>query len=132
MRRRITILLTSAMLALPVANVAMAATKAKVVIRKFTGATYQVDHYGSVQVVITVRKTTVGKKVTRRITAVSVPVYPNSSGRSSYISTNAIPILRSEALRAQSANIDLVSGATDLSEAFVNSLQSAILKAKRA
>jgi uncharacterized protein with FMN-binding domain len=61
-----------------------------------------------------------------------VPVYPNSSGRSAYISENAIPILRSEALRAQSANIDLVSGATDLSEAFINSLQSAILKAKRA
>ena len=132
MRRTITIVLTSAVLALPVAAVAVAATKTKVVIRKFAGATYQVDHYGSVQVVITVRKTTAGKKVTRKITAVSVPVYPNSSGRSACISENAIPILRSEALRAQSANIDLVSGATDLSEAFINSLQSANLKAKRA
>jgi uncharacterized protein with FMN-binding domain len=132
MRRAITISLTSLVLAVPIAGTAEAAIKAKVVIRKFSGAAYQVDHYGSVKVVITVRKTTRGTKVTRRITAVSVPVYPNSSGRSSYISENAIPILRSEALSAQSANIDLVSGATDLSEAFVNSLQSAILKAKRA
>jgi hypothetical protein len=95
MRRAITISLTSLVLALPVVGTAAAATKTKVVIRKFSGATYQV-------------------------------------GRSGYISENAIPILKSEALRAQSANIDLVSGATDLSEAFINSLQSAILKAKRA
>jgi uncharacterized protein with FMN-binding domain len=119
-------------LALPVANVAAAATKAKVVIRKFSGTTYQVEHFGSLQVVITVKKTTVRKKVTRRITAVSVPVYPASSGRSQYISENAIPILRSEALRAQSANISLVSGATDTSDAFAGSLQSAILKARKA
>jgi len=131
MRRAITTLLTTGVIALPVANATAAATKTKVVIRKFTGATYQVDRYGPLRVVITVKKTTTGTKV-RRITAVSVPIYPNSSGRSSYISENAIPILRSEALRAQSARIDLVSGATDTSDAFVSSLQSAILKAKRA
>ena len=132
MRRAITTLLTTGVIALPVANATAAATKTKVVIRKFTGATYQVDRYGPLRVVITVKKTTKGTNVTRRITAVSVPIFPNSSGRSSYISENAIPILRSEALRAQSARIDLVSGATDTSDAFVSSLQSAILKAKRA
>jgi uncharacterized protein with FMN-binding domain len=132
MRRAITTLLTTGVIALPVADAAAAATKTKVVIRKFTGATYQVDRFGPLRVVITVKKTTKGKQVTRRITAVSVPIYPNSSGRSSYISENAIPVLRSEALRAQSVNIDLVSGATDTSDAFVSSLQSAILKAKRA
>src|SRR3989440_3025613 len=131
MRRGITTLLTAAVVALPVAN-ATAATKAKVVIRKFTGATYQADRYGSLQVVITVKKTTVGKRVTRKVTAVSVPVYPNHSGRSQYISENAIPILRSEALRAQSANVSLISGATYTSEAFASSLQSAILKARKA
>ncbi len=132
MRRAITISLTSLVLALPVVDTAAAATKVKVVIRKFSGTTHQVDRFGSVQVVITIKKMTKGKKVTRRITAVSVPVYPNSSGRSAYISENAIPILKAEVLRAQSANIDLVSGATDLSEAFIGSLQSAILKGKRA
>ena len=132
MRRAITTLLTTAVLALPVADAAAAATKAKVVIRKFTGATYEADRYGSLQVVITVKKTTSGKKVTRKIKAISVPVYPNHTGRSLYISDNAIPILRSEALRAQSARIDLVSGATYTSDAFASSLQSAILKAHRA
>jgi uncharacterized protein with FMN-binding domain len=132
MRRAITTLLTVGALTLPVANTAVAATKAKVVIRKFTGVAYSAEHYGSLQVVITVKKTTAGKKVTRKITAISVPVYPNSSGRSSYISENAIPILRSEALRAQSARVSLISGATYTSEAFASSLQSAILKARKA
>ena len=132
MRRAITTLLTTAVLAVPVADATAAATKAKVVIRKFTGAAYQADRYGALQVAITVKKTTTGKKVTRKITAVSVPVYPDHTGRSQYISENAIPILRSEALQAQSARIDLVSGATYTSEAFANSLQSAILKARKA
>ena len=132
MRKAITTLLTGSVLALPVVNGAAAATKPKVVIRKFSGTTYQVEHFGTLQVVITVKKTTVGKKVTRRITAVTVPVYPTSSGRWQYISENAIPILRSEALRAQSAKIDLVSEATLTSEAFVGSLQTAILKARKA
>ena len=132
MRRTITMLFTAAVLSLPVANTAAAAVKAKVVIRKFTGAAYQADRFGTLQVVITVKKTTVREKVTRKITAISVPVYPEHTGRSLYISENAIPILRSEALRAQSAHVDLVSGATYTSDAFAGSLQSAILKAKRA
>jgi uncharacterized protein with FMN-binding domain len=132
MRRALLTFVTAAVIALPVANATAAATKAKVVIRKFTGATYEADRYRSLQVVITVKKTTIGKKVTRKITAVSVPVYPDHSGRSLYISENAIPILRSEALGAQSANIDLISGATYTSEAFTSSLQSAILKARKA
>ena len=75
----------------------------------------------------------VGKKVTmkRRITGLSA-TSPNHTGRSIEINSQAIPILKSEALSAQSANIDLVSGATDSSSAFVQSLQAAILKAKKA
>lgn len=42
--------------------------------------------------------------------------------------TRAIPILRTEALQAQSANIDTVSGATATSEAYAESLQAAIDK----
>jgi uncharacterized protein with FMN-binding domain len=131
MRKKVTLLLIAAVLSLPVANAAAAATKAKVVIRKYAGATYQADRFGGLQVVITVKKTTVGRKVTRKITAVSVPVYPNHTGRSVYISENAIPILRSEALQAQKARIDVVSGATYTSDAFASSLQSAILKARQ-
>ena len=38
----------------------------------------------------------------------------------------ALPILRSETLTAQSAQIDTVSGATYTSDAYIRSLQSAI------
>ncbi len=137
MRRTITTLLTVGVLALPVAQQAGAAVKTtkKVVTRKFSGAAYQADRWGSLQVTITVRKTTTvtaGKrKVTRKITAVSVPTYPNHTDRSVYINSQALPILKSEALKAQSANINLVSGASNTSDAFAASLQSAILKAKK-
>jgi hypothetical protein len=53
MRRAITTLLTTGVIALPVADAAAAATKTKVVIRKFTGATYQVDRFGPLRVVRT-------------------------------------------------------------------------------
>ena len=42
------------------------------------------------------------------------------------ISRAAAPILREEALQAQSANIDTVSGATYTSEAYAQSLQAAL------
>ena len=46
--------------------------------------------------------------------------------RSGQISQVAAPILHDEALRAQSAKIDLVSGATYTSDAYTQSLQAAI------
>jgi uncharacterized protein with FMN-binding domain len=139
MRKFVLILLTAAALALPIvdATAATRATTKKVITSKrFAGSVTSVDRWGSLQVTIVVRKTTTTtgtkKKVTRRITAVSVPAYPNHTDRSVYINQNALPILKSEALRAQSANISMVSGATDTSDAFAQSLQAAILKAKRA
>jgi uncharacterized protein with FMN-binding domain len=139
MRKSITVLLTVAALALPIAD-ATAATRATakkiVVSKRFTGSVASVDRWGSLQVTIVVRKTTTitgtKKRVTRKITAVSVPTYPNHTDRSIYINQTAIPILKAEALRAQSASINMVSGATDSSDAFAQSLQSAILKAKKA
>jgi uncharacterized protein with FMN-binding domain len=137
-RKFIIVMLTVLVLALPVAD-AWAATKAtarKVVTRRFSGSVATVDRWGTLQVTIGVRKTTVTtgthKRVTRKITSLAVPVYPNHTDRSVFINQNALPTLRAEALSAQSANIDLVSGATDTSDAFVQSLQAAILKAKHA
>ena len=46
--------------------------------------------------------------------------------RSGQISQAAAPILHDEALQAQSASIDLVSGATYTSDAYTQSLQAAI------
>ena len=48
---------------------------------------------------------------------------------SGQISAYAAPILRQEALQAQSASIDIVSGATYTSDAYAQSLQAALDKA---
>ena len=133
------VLLTVVVLALPIvdATAATRATTKKIVVSKrFSGSVASVDRWGNLQVTIVVRKTTTitgtKKKVTRRMTAVSVPTYPNHTDRSVFINENALPILKAEALRAQSTNINLVSGATDTSYGFAQSLQAAILKAKKA
>jgi uncharacterized protein with FMN-binding domain len=138
MRKSITVLLSVAALSLPIvdATAATRATTKKIVVSKrFTGSVTSVDRWGNLQVTVVVRKTTTTtgtkKKVTRKITAVSVPTYPNHTDRSIYINQTALPILKSEALRAQSASINMVSGATDTSDAFAQSLQAAILKAKK-
>jgi uncharacterized protein with FMN-binding domain len=55
--------------------------------------------------------------------------YTYHTARSQFIMSQALPILRQEFLAAQSAKIQMVSGATYTSEAFVRSLQSALLKA---
>src|SRR5207248_10449564 len=96
MRKTITSLLAATVIAVPVAN-ATAAVKAvkKTVVRtkRFTGSTIDTGRYGLLRVTIVVRKTTsiVGtrKSVKRRITSVSVPVYPNDTDRSAFISQNA-------------------------------------------
>ncbi|HEY1351505.1 MAG TPA: FMN-binding protein, partial [Ktedonobacteraceae bacterium] len=48
--------------------------------------------------------------------------YPNERERSVLINNAADPQLTSEAIQAQSASVDIVSGATDTSEAFIQSL----------
>ncbi len=56
--------------------------------------------------------------------------YPNSHSTSVYINSQAMPYLTQEAIQAQSANINGVSGATATSQAFAQSLSSALAKAK--
>lgn len=55
--------------------------------------------------------------------------FPNDRGTSITINNQSNPILKQEAIQKQSANVDIVSGATQSSEAFVKSLQSALDKA---
>ncbi len=138
MRKTLTSLIAATVIAVPVANATAAVKAAKKTIvrtKKFAGATIDTGRYGLLRVTIVVRKTTttVGarKSVKRKITAISVPVYPNDTDRSMFISQNAIPVLIQEALRAQSARIDILSGATYTSDAFAQSLQAAILAEKK-
>ena len=58
--------------------------------------------------------------------------YPSDRRTSVRINNVAVPRLRSEAIRAQSAQVDIVSGATLTSEAFMQSLQTALNNAKGA
>ena len=83
----------------------------------FTGAAAN-TRYGAVAVRITVSG--------GMITKVDVPQYPSSNGRDRQINQQAIPILTSETISAQSSRIDMVSGATYTSDGYLRSLQSAI------
>lgn len=65
-----------------------------------------------------------------KITDVTALQLTDRDGRSVQISQQAAPILRQEALQAQSAEIQAVSGATYTSEGYTTSLQSAIDKAE--
>lgn len=86
----------------------------------FTGTAVS-SPYGDVQVQITVSN---GK-----ITSAEAIRYPNAGNHDQEINSYAIPILSSETVKAQSATIDAVSGATFTSAAYVESLQSALDKA---
>lgn len=65
-----------------------------------------------------------------KITDVQFLQYPNDRNRSIYINSIADPQLSSEAIQAQSANVDIVTGATDSSEAFIQSLSDALSQAR--
>lgn len=78
--------------------------------------------FGPVQVRITLS----GKKITK----VDVLQYPSEGARDMEISSAALPELNQEAIAAQSAQIDAVSGATFTSDGYTRSLQSALDKAK--
>jgi uncharacterized protein with FMN-binding domain len=64
-----------------------------------------------------------------KITSVQFLQYPNERNRSVEINNYADPILVNEAIQAQSAKVDIVSGATDTSEAFIQSLSNALSQA---
>ncbi|MGW1559007.1 FMN-binding protein [Streptomyces sp. NPDC002144] len=86
-----------------------------------TGSTIQ-TRWGPVQVKITLKS---GK-----LTDVTAVQYPTDNPRDQEINSYALPRLRSEALQAQSANIDTVSGATYTSDGYRQSLQSALDSAR--
>jgi uncharacterized protein with FMN-binding domain len=65
-----------------------------------------------------------------KITDVQFLQYPSDRSRSVRINQYADPELRSEAIRAQSAEVDIITGATDSSEAFMQSLSDALAQAQ--
>lgn len=87
----------------------------------YTGASADA-YYGNVQVRAVIQG--------GRLADVQLADYPKENQTSVLINDQALQILKSEALRAQSGNIDAVSGATYTSYAYITSLSSALTKAR--
>lgn len=79
-------------------------------------------YYGPVQVKVAIQK---GK-----IVDVQFLDYPHDRRRSADINSQAMPWLQQEAVQAQSAQVDIIGGATLTSQAFIESLQTALNNAK--
>jgi uncharacterized protein with FMN-binding domain len=86
----------------------------------FTGALVD-TRYGPVQVRVIVSD--------QKVVDVQAMTLPRDRARSAAISQYSGPILRSEAIQAQSARIDVVSGATYTSIAYARSLDAALKQA---
>ena len=139
MQRALSTALGLATLALPVSNAVAAVkesaattvTKKTVVTKKVLGSAAEADRWGTVQVSVTVKKTTVivngHKKVTRKWTDIG-GTFSYHTDRSLYIMQQSLPQLRQQALTTHSGNVDTVSGATYSSDAFRQSLQEALAK----
>lgn len=126
MKQRALPLALTALTTLPIAGAwastsAWAATTHATKSRTFKGPVEYADH-GAVQVSISVKN--------KKITGVKVATSPEGP-RSVFIQDQAIPLLKQETLRAQSAKIDEVSGATDTSGGYITSLQAAVKSAQQ-
>lgn len=65
-----------------------------------------------------------------KLASVQILEFPNDRRTSIRINNIALPYLIDEAIKAQSSNVDVISGATLTSEAFAQSLQTALETAK--
>jgi uncharacterized protein with FMN-binding domain len=92
-------------------------TSSKTTSSTVTGAVAQTQ-WGPVQVELSIANGS--------ITKVSVLQYPNGNSRDVEIAQYSLPVLIKETIKSQSANIDMVSGATFTSTGYVQSLQSAL------
>jgi uncharacterized protein with FMN-binding domain len=87
----------------------------------YTGAAENA-YYGTVQVQAVVKNGALAN--------VTFLQYPNDRSTSRMISNKSMPILTQETLQIQNAQVDGVSGATQTSDAFKQSLASALAQAQ--
>ena len=88
----------------------------------YTGKVGSASQYGDVQVKVTIS----GGK----ITDIEYLQFPSGGGHTAEVTAIAKPALKQEAITAQSANINVISGATQDVNGFIESLQSALDQAK--
>lgn len=83
----------------------------------YAGSVVQ-TRFGSVQVQITVKAGAISDVTALKLT--------DAERKSIQISSRAAPLLRAAVIKAQSANVQTISGATVTSDAYLSSLQAAI------
>ncbi|MFI4971969.1 MAG: FMN-binding protein [Hyphomicrobiales bacterium] len=86
----------------------------------FTGSDYP-NRFGDVQVRVIISN--------GRITDIQPLQMPQDRAQSAYISQVAGPMLHDEVIQAQSAQIDIISGATYTSNSYAQSVESALQQA---
>jgi uncharacterized protein with FMN-binding domain len=106
-----------------VQGVIRTAAKATLVDGVYTGPAVDA-YYGPVQVQATV--------LNGQIVSLKMLRYPSDRRQSLAISQQSLPRLRDEVVRAQTAKVDIVSGATLTSLAFIRSLDGALSQAQSA
>jgi uncharacterized protein with FMN-binding domain len=140
-RKTLTTLTAATILTIPTltasaASGKTAATPTKTVTTQtITGPSVKCNRWGQLVIRIKIRKTVTttatSKKTAVKILAIDYPVYPKATFRSVYINDQALPLLIEEALEAQSTKIETISGATNITDSFKQSLQAAILQAQK-
>ena len=85
---------------------------------EYVGDAVSADRWGDLKVSVTVQG--------GQLVKIDLVSYPHSTRRSDLISRAALPTLISEAIQNQSAQVDVVSRATDTSVAFTSSLELAL------
>lgn len=107
-------------------SVAIATPKPSVQSGQYKDGTYTGPvadaYYGNVQVQLVVG----GGKIVK----VNVLQFPNDNGTSRSINGQAMPMMQQEVIQAQSGKVNAVSGASASSQAFSQSLNSAIQQAR--
>ena len=129
-RRVLTVVACVVALSLPPIN-ALAAVRAKTVTKTVRGSTVICKKWGPLQLQLKVAQTIVRGKVKIKILELTWPTWPQHTTRSVFINQKALPLLQQQVLQLQSANIEDISGATDVSVSFKQSLAAALVAAKQ-
>jgi hypothetical protein len=129
-RRVLTVVACVVALALPPVN-AFAAVRAKTVTKTVLGSTVICKKWGPIQLQLKVAQTIVNGKAKIKILALTWPTWPQHTTRSVFINEKALPLLQQQVIQLQSGNIETISGATDVSVSFKESLAAALVAAKK-
>jgi uncharacterized protein with FMN-binding domain len=127
-RRVLTIVACVVALAVPPFNAwaAVRAKTAKTVTKTVLGSTVICKKWGPLQLKLKIAQTIVNGKVKFKILQVTEPIWPQHTDKSVFINQKALPLLEQQLIELQSPNIETISGATDITISFKQSLAVAL------